>query len=196
MAGNHKFSPEHADRLLSADRLQATDFEALFREIGVRPRMTVADLGCGNGFFTLPLAEKVGPHGTVYAVDVSPEMLDKLRDRGVPDNVQILLSGEEAVPLETDSVDLAVASNMLHEVGNRPGYLLEIRRILRESGRLWVLDWLPLDEPQGPPKHHRLAPEVLEQDLRQAGFDVLWRKNMPPSHYHILAQKRVVRCGC
>ena len=191
-----KFSPQHAHHLLSQERRRSLNLDAALQEVGLSEGMVVADLGCGNGFFTLPLAEKVGEEGKVYAVDISPKMLELLRQRDLPPQVEVVLSEENKIPVPTDEVDFAVASNLFHELDDRYRFLLEVRRILKEKGRLWIIDWIPKEEPQGPPLDHRLPAVVVHRDLVRAGFEVLWQKTVGPSHYQILAVKQNLRCGC
>ena len=109
----------------------------------VNPGDTVVDLGCGPGFFTLPLAEMVGASGQVIAVDVQQGMLDRLRARaeaaGAAARVQLCLSGP-AGPGPVGPADLAVAFWMLHEVPDRVGFLRQVHDLLKPAGRLLLVE--------------------------------------------------------
>jgi 16S rRNA A1518/A1519 N6-dimethyltransferase RsmA/KsgA/DIM1 with predicted DNA glycosylase/AP lyase activity len=78
MAG-HIFNPEHADKLLDPKRIELLPPEKIIDELTLRNDDIIADLGAGNGFFTLPLAKNTSQ--TVYAVDIEPKMLELLKKR-------------------------------------------------------------------------------------------------------------------
>jgi ubiquinone/menaquinone biosynthesis C-methylase UbiE len=109
----------------------------------VNPGDTVVDLGCGPGFFTLPMAEMVGVSGQVIAVDVQQGMLDRLRARaeeaGVAARMRLCLSGP-AGPGPVGPADLAVAFWMLHEVPDRAGFLRQVHELLKPGGRLLLVE--------------------------------------------------------
>jgi ubiquinone/menaquinone biosynthesis C-methylase UbiE len=193
---NRKFPSSKSRQLLQKERYQYINPVTIFNEIGLKPGMRVADLGCGNGFFSLPAAEYVGQEGVVHATDVSEVMLNKLRQRLTPGNLIVSLSTEYNFPIETDSVDFALAAIVIHEVDNYHKFLLEVRRILKEEGYLWILEWEPVEEEKGPPQQHRISKKELTKYLTLAGFRVVWIKPAGDSHYQILAEKMRVSCSC
>lgn len=182
----HKFDPEHWERLVGEERRARLPVSAILNPIDVREGMVVADIGAGPGYFTLPLAERVGPRGRVYALDIEPRMLEALRSRGVPPNVEVLQSGESTLPLPDQSVDLAFLAFVYHELGDRPAMLAEIRRILRPGGRLVVADWVPREEEIGPPLHERIAEGVVTAEMEAAGFEVTTSFAANPSTYCVV----------
>jgi|Deesub1362B_J571_1020462.scaffolds.fasta_scaffold01738_2 ubiquinone/menaquinone biosynthesis C-methylase UbiE len=192
----HKFDPGHVDKLHSSERYRLLDPEKLLGDLGIQPGQVVADLGCGSGFFTIPLAKLVGAKGTVYAVDISEEMLTRLREQHPPEQVEIRQATENHIPLPTNSVDWVLLTFVYHELENRRRYLFEIRRILRENGKLWLLEWIPRNEEMGPPVQHRVAREQAVAELQEAGFRVLRSRDVNPSHYEVLAERTSIRCGC
>jgi len=104
---------------------------------------TVADLGCGPGFFTLPMARMVGPHGRVIAVDLQAEMLAKLKVRAERASLdsRIHLHQCSADSLgELPSLDFALAFFMVHEVPDPARLLGEVTGALREGGRLLLVE--------------------------------------------------------
>lgn len=101
------------------------------------------DLGCGPGFFTLPLAEMVGQTGSVIAVDVQQEMLDRLQARaekaGLVSRIRFQHSSPEG-PGILGPADFALAFWMLHEVADQPALLLQVHDSLREGGELLLVE--------------------------------------------------------
>ena len=189
----HKFDPSHADRLLSPERRQMQDPDAILSALDLSPGLRLADVGCGPGFFTLPAAERVGGDGQVYAFDVQHEMIARVAERAATaglDNVQAMLSKEAELPIPDEAVDVALLANVLHESPDRVKFLAEIGRTLRPGGVLGVVDWRKEEMPMGPPLADRLSTDQVETDLRAAGFEVEGPFTAGPRHYGIRARWR------
>ena len=182
-AHGHKFPAQHWERLLSDERRALLDPERLLDRVGVGAGMTVADLGAGPGFFTFPLAARVGPSGRVYATDVSRDMLEVLEQRGLPPHVHPIHAQESKFDIPDGVVDIALLGFVLHELAHATEFLGEVRRILRPDGRLVVLEWVPQEEPIGPPLHERLSEAQSETLLAAGGFQILERGHANASNY-------------
>ena len=168
----HKFKPENWERLLSATRRALLDPDQFVVRVDISPGSSVADLGAGPGFFTLPLARRVGSSGRVYALDVAPEMVARLEALALPAHVEVLLSGESHIPLPDGSVDAALLAFVLHELESPQAFLSDVRRIMRPGGRLIVIEWVPQVEELGPPLGERIAPETGKAILAEAGWEL------------------------
>lgn len=171
MTDNEKrFDPAKRHGLLSEERQARWDPPAFLRQFGLRPGQAALELGSGPGFWTLPLADLVGPTGMVWALDVSQEMLDTLAEQQPPAHVIPVLSELPAIGLETAVADFIFAAFVYHEVeGDR--LAAEMVRVTRPSGQVAILEWRPDGAHQsGPPNHHRVWPDAVQQDLEQAGF--------------------------
>lgn len=183
-----KFNPERWERLVSEERRSLLDADSFLEQIGVEPGSVVADLGAGPGFFTVPLAARVGPRGRVYALDVAPEMIRVLQDRDLPKNVQVKLSGENRLPLADRSVDMALLAFVLHELDNPALFLNEVERVLKPTARLVVLEWVPQEEEMGPPIQERIAEDDSAGILVSSGFRIDTRGPANASNYYLIAQ--------
>ena len=109
----------------------------------LRPGQTVADIGCGMGYFAVPMARLVGEGGRVIAVDLQPEMLDALKRRAACQNLQGRIHYHLAQPDRiglAEPVDLALAFWMVHEVRNPAAFLAEIKRMLKPDGRFLMVE--------------------------------------------------------
>ena len=109
----------------------------------LRPGQTVADIGCGMGYFAVPMARLVGEGGRVIAVDLQPEMLDALKRRAARQNLQGRIHYHLAQPDRiglAEPVDLALAFWMVHEVRNPAAFLAEIKRMLKPDGRFLMVE--------------------------------------------------------
>lgn len=169
-----RFDPQKRHALDNAEREAKWQPRSLLSHLGIQPGHTVLDLGCGTGFWTLPLAEIVGASGIVWALDVSQEMLDTLAERKPPTLVRPLLSELPHIDLPAASVDWIWAAFVIHEVESLENLITEMRRVLRDGGHLAILEWRPdAAHDDGPPNPHRLSPTKVIQQLKTAGFEIL-----------------------
>ncbi len=109
----------------------------------IRDGDTVVDVGCGPGFFTVPMARLVGPLGRVVAVDIQEQMLEKARQRaeraGLADRISLCLAGENGLDLDVKA-DFALVFWMAHEVDDLIRLFAEIRSALKAEGRLLLVE--------------------------------------------------------
>ena len=170
------FRVSEAQKLEDPERLKWLPPAEILDRLKLKPSTTVADVGAGTGYFTIPLAEFLGPTGTVYAVDLQRGMLDiltgKLSRQTTPLNVVVKHGTASRTGLPEESCDLVFMANLWHELDNHAAVLQETSRILRPAGRLAFLDWRhDLLPPPGPPAHHRLAMNGVVSVLRQNGWN-------------------------
>lgn len=183
----HKFDPAKIELLMGEERKRELDPFKLLRANGLSPGMSIADIGCGPGFFTLPAAEIVGKKGKVYAVDVQEEMLDDLKKRNPPENVQIVHSSENHIPIEDGSCDMVFIAFVFHEAEDKPLFLDELKRILKPGGKFLLLDWQKKVEEKGPPYEERIDIREVERLCKTAGLKVVGKVTIGPSYYRVSA---------
>ncbi|MCD6468684.1 MAG: class I SAM-dependent methyltransferase [Thermoplasmata archaeon] len=94
--------------------------DQIIKNIGLKPRQTIADIGAGGGYFTLKFAEAVGRKGRVYAVDTNPGFLEFIKssakEKGL-DNITTVLTKEERLDLPKESLDFIFMRNVTHHEG-------------------------------------------------------------------------------
>ena len=187
-----------AEALMSPERKKWQDPEKVVREIGVGAGMSVADLGCGPGFFTLPLAMAVGGTGKVYAVDSNERMLSHLKSNvqalGAPPRAAIvpIAADVAATGIPSGTVDVAFFANVLHDLAEPAAFLKELRRILRKgSGSVAVdIDWDKVETGVGPPLGIRLSADESRAILSKGGFEVTKPIYGGRFHYGLLCKVR------
>lgn len=133
----------------------------------IRPGMTVADIGAGEGYYTVRLAERVGEDGRVLAQDIDQDALRRLGSRVEDerlDNVSIKLGAEDDPRLPANSFDRIFMVHMYHEVTEPYAFLWRLRPALREGGQVIVVD---VDRPAD---QHGLRPQLLFCEFQAVGF--------------------------
>jgi SAM-dependent methyltransferase len=157
---DHRFCQAHAGRLNDPRRLEEhLSEDDLVRLLDLHGDEDVADLGSGTGFYTDIVARHTS--GTVYAVEVSPEMTDLYRERGVPPNVRLVEADVRELPLSAGSIDAAYSIVALHETAGDLG-MDRLLLSLRTPGRVVVVDWRlePTSWESGPPAARRISNEA------------------------------------
>ena len=163
--------------------------EELLRSLGLKEGDTLADVGCGPGFFAMAGAMIVGPGGTIYAIDTQQEMLDSLKKQSPPANVVPVKSAEHSIPLEGGIADMALIAFVLHEAADKALFMEEVKRIVRRGGIIAVLDWKKQKEEHGPLAEDRLTEGEVEALLGGAGFSTVHCASLNESHYRVSAIK-------
>ncbi len=179
-----KFPEENWQVLLNLERESWQSVEDFFRVAGPLENEIWADIGCGPGYFTLPLARKVRK---VYAIDSSPFMLSKCLERAKEEgieNIETLKCDEERIPLEDKSVDVSLLANLFHELLKPEKFVEEVRRITKS--RVIIIDWHPVPSPAGPPLEERIPKEEVLEFMRSRNFRLLEDSPSFPYHYFLI----------
>jgi ubiquinone/menaquinone biosynthesis C-methylase UbiE len=158
----------------------------LARELYLKPGDRVADIGCGNGAYTIALSHEVGDSGQVYAVDIHREMLhtlaQKLQRENIT-NVELLWADiEKFIQIDAYSLEAVVLSNVLFQLETIPNALTNISRILKPEGQLLVVEWSGTHGGIGPHGNHVVEEAEAERLVVEAGFRIL--KRLPAGQYH------------
>jgi len=166
--GFHTFDPDRAEQLDDPTRyayLSVDEFLALFDP---EPDDVVADIGSGTGFYTGDVAAVAG---TVYAVDIQPEMHEIHREKGMSDNVVPVTAGVETLPID-EPLDAVVSTMTFHEFAT-PDAMDAIVDALGESGRVALADWTSSGTgTRGPPLAERYDVADAVELCEAAGITV------------------------
>jgi ubiquinone/menaquinone biosynthesis C-methylase UbiE len=167
------------------------DPATLWKELDFSQGITLLDLGCGPGHYALAAAQRIGPEGTVYAVDLWDEGVAHLQQRAGQEclyNIKGLVAEAGDIPLDDRSVDVGFMATVLHdlaEAGTAAGALQEMLRVLKPGGLLAIVEFDKIDGPPGPPKHIRLAPEEVDALVSPYGFRREKTAKLGPYNYLI-----------
>ena len=157
--------------------------------LAIKPGEVIADIGAGSGYFTFRLAHHVGDKGKVYAIDVSPEMILHL-NRRIRElkaiNVSSILADPDDPLLPERSVNRFFFSNSWHHIDNQAKYLSLIKKILKPSGEVIMLDFHKKEIPVGPPMQMKIAREDLIKEMESNGFRLAQEHTFLPYQYFLV----------
>jgi predicted methyltransferase len=165
--------------------------DAVVAALALAPGMAVADIGAGTGYFESRLAAGVGATGTVFAVDIEPDMVRYLGERATRENtpnVRPTLGTPEDPGLAPASVDRILVVDTWHHVPARDAYAAKLAAALKPGGYLLVVDFT-LETSKGPPRAHRLAPAAVIAELTKAGLRASTVDAGLPDQYIVKAER-------
>lgn len=174
------------------------DSRKILEDIGIDKAERFADLGSGEGYFSLEAAKAVGEDGWVYAFDTDADSIATLKkeieDRKLANIEASVADISKSIPLADESISLVFMSNVLHGLvanNETDGTFKEIARTTTQTGRLAIVEFKKRQSPMGPPLSIRLGPDEVEALAKVYGFSrdrvleagqyhycIIFRKNM------------------
>jgi ubiquinone/menaquinone biosynthesis C-methylase UbiE len=174
------------------ERRQWQDPDQILSSIGVDNGMVFIDIGCGDGYFALPAARKVGPRGKVYANDIDPGAIERLRiqaEKEGLDNIFAEVKAAEETMVCEECADRVFFGIDLHDFEDAAVVLRHAKKMLLPSGLLIDLDWKDEPMPFGPPPEKRFSVEKARNLITAAGFSIVSVQDSGPYHYLIIARR-------
>ncbi len=147
--------------------------DLLLRELGLKPGMSVMDVGAGTGYYSRRMAALVGTKGTVYAIDVQPEMVEILNTvakRPEFSNVKPVLGSDTSVALPDGVADLAIMVDVYHELEFPSEMLASIKRALRPGGRVVFVEYRAEDARVPIKPVHKMSEAQIRREATQNGL--------------------------
>ena len=168
----HPDMPTSVERMLRPERAETLDPFRVMSHCPVNPRDTVADIGCGPGYFTLPLAKYL-IYGKVFALDASDEMIQACQERvnqARLGNVEVVKCEEYEFPVEAGVADGLFISVTLHHPEDRVRFLTAAKEMLKPGGWCFIVEWQKKETESGPPQQVRITTQELRQIAKDSGF--------------------------
>jgi ubiquinone/menaquinone biosynthesis C-methylase UbiE len=162
-----------ADWLVRPEREAEEHPDQALDLLKIQKGSTVADIGAGAGYFTLRLAERVGPSGVVYGEDIQPGMLDLLRKnmrKRRLTNVRAVLGTIDDPKLPKESLDLVLLVDVYHEFSEPEKMLERIRESLKPGGRLVLLEYRAEDPAVPIRPEHKMTVKQVRDEVEPEGF--------------------------
>jgi ubiquinone/menaquinone biosynthesis C-methylase UbiE len=173
-------SPEYSDEQTRDRRGEAV---RVMDRLGVRPGLRIADIGAGNGYYTVRLARRLGPGATIYAQDVSAEYLARLGARLKREGLSgvVIVQGAPRDPrLPPASVDLAILAHVYHEIENPFEFLYRLRPALAPGARVGIV------EVDRPTEEHGTPPRLLRCELAAVGYREVGFSRLAPADGYLM----------
>ncbi len=165
-----------AEWLIRNEREREERCSHVLKHLSINDGMTVCDMGCGNGFYTIKMAHLAGPQGRVLAVDVQPEMLDLLRNRLQTqniNNVTPILGSLHNPRLPDNEVDLILLVDVYHEFSHPELMLQAMRKSLSPSGQIVLVEFRE-EDPEVPIKPlHKMSKQQILKELIPNGYQLV-----------------------
>ena len=165
-----------ANWLLRSNREKEESTEDMIKALELKKGMTVADIGCGNGYHSLVMAELVGDVGKVLCVDIQSKMLQRLNERaqkaGVK-NVQTILGEYEDPKLPDNKVDLILLVDAYHEFTQPVKMLQKMRASLTEKGVIVLVEFRKEDKKVPIKEDHKMSKAQILKELQANSFKLV-----------------------
>lgn len=180
------------------------DSDEIIGELNLKGDETFMDAGCGDGHIAIKVIEDYLPEGTVYAVDVYDASIEDMEtyreENGIENLINIEADITKGIPgVDDESIDVVLMVNVFH--GFKASRTMddaidEFARIIKQDGRIAIMDYKAWDVPKGPPTAFRSSPEELEEVFNKHNLKMTYLneeigEDIPQgkSHYFIVFQK-------
>lgn len=183
-----KFEANFSYILLSDERMKEGSAESMIKFSGIAKKDVAVDFGCGPGFLTLLLAKKTK---TVYAVDINPRMLEIAAERAKKEklsNIEFVKSTEYSIRLP-EKANYVFSLSLVHEVVRKRKIFEVFHALLKEKGKLVVVDWRtdPKSWDFGPQPRERISKSKMVEWA--AGLFRLKKEKLMENQYYLLFEK-------
>ena len=183
-----------ADWLVRPEREIEENVEGALNAIGIQPASTVAEIGAGVGYVVLKMSKRVGPDGMVFANDIQPAMLERLKEAttrlGIR-NVTTVLGEPNDPKLPENRMDLIILVDVYHEFSQPQQMLRGIRSALKPSGRLVLLEYRKEDPAVPILADHKMSVAEVKAELEPEGFRLAETIESLPRQHILIFRKAV-----
>jgi predicted methyltransferase len=184
------YAAELAKRLDNPARDANQKPEEVIRALALPPDAIVADVGAGTGYFASRLARSV-PQGTVYAVDIEPQMVRSLKELAAREGLTNLVPIQSVPddPMLPVPVDLALMANVYQMILDRESYVRALRGKLTPTGRLVILSARP-GAGGSAPEQRRYPSEQIKAELERSGYFLVEEHDFLANHFFLIFRPR------
>ena len=185
MSGTEKW--HYADE---TERRKWQNPEAVLEKAGLKPGMTLIDIGCGQGFFTLPASRLIGPSGKVFGLDKDEIVISGLRIKASAEglkNIETITGAAEDNVVCSACADMVFLGIVLHDYNDPSKVLKNAHKMIKPGGKLVNLDWKKEAMDIGPPQAKRFDEDTALRLIKASGFGIESLSNSGQYHYLIVA---------
>lgn len=167
----------------------------IINNLDIEAGCSVADFGCGPGFFSIPFAKKIKENGILYAFDVLPQALESVQSKAKLESLsnikteRVNLEKENGSKLESESVDWVILKDILFQNKEKKVILTEAHRILKPGGKVLIVEWSGNDLTVGPDDQLRISRDDVLQLCQEIGLSFQKDVEAGKFHYAIVVVK-------
>lgn len=162
-----------ADWLDREERTKEEQPQKALNALNLHPGMLVGDVGAGTGFYSVRIAKRIAPTGIVYANDIQPGMIEKLRENAAAQhvsNIRTVLGTAQDARLPAGKLDLVVLIDVYHEFSQPQKMLDSIRTALKPGGHLVLLEYRE-EDPNVPIRpEHKMSVKTVKAEVIPEGY--------------------------
>lgn len=162
--------------------------DEVVRGLDLEPGDVIADIGAGDGYFTRRFAKEVSPGGQALGLEITSYNVESMRrdaDRLGLDSYKPMQVEPDDPGFEPRSVDVVFLCNAYHHLRNRVDYFKKVSGGLKQDGRVVVVDFYNKQMAVGPPPSHTLAKEVVLEEMKAAGYQLLSDRDFLEYQYYL-----------
>lgn len=174
------------------EREERTDL--LIENLPINPGDIVADIGAGTGYFSLPMARIVGDTGSVYSVDIQPEMLAIIEDRAAEQgisNIELVLATEKDPRLPADSIDMVLFVDAYHEFEWPWEVMSAVYESLVPGGKVVLIEYRAEDRRVPIRELHKMTEKQARAEMDAVGLEFVVNGDFLPQQHFMVFEKRV-----
>ncbi len=186
----HHFKPEQFEK---DERAQWQKVDEVIGAMGLKPGQSIADIGGGSGYFSRPFAKVVGETGVVYCCDIATNLLDYLHETAKKENLNNIVTVYCALDrpmLPPKSVDFIFFCNTNHHLRDRVEYYRGLLPLIREGGKIVVVDWKNIRQKVGPPPGHTKPKSVVLEEMDEAGWRLVCEETILEYQYFLIFEPK------
>ncbi len=167
----------------------------IINQVGIASGNTVADFGCGSGYFSIPVAQAVGEEGIVYSLDILPQALEEVQSKaktlGITNIIikRANLENENGSGFGKEEMDWVIMKDVLFQNKEKGNIIKEAYRILKPGGKALVMEWNDSDSSMGPAKEKRISQKEVLKLVGEQKFVVEKNVNAGNFHYAFVINK-------
>jgi ubiquinone/menaquinone biosynthesis C-methylase UbiE len=183
---------------LRADSIFALKFidpEQIIGFLNLPQGITVADFGCGTGYFSLPIARRIGSEGVVYALDILAEKLEAVESQAKTQGIhnvvirRVNLEKKDGSKLAAESTDWVIIKDMLFQNKEKSLILEEAKRVLKPDGKILIIEWKKEQMPIGPSQELRIPKDGMVELVKKVRLGIFGEVDAGNFHYGMILVK-------
>jgi len=164
-------------------------------QLDLRSGITVADFGCGTGYFSIPIAKKIGKEGVVYSLDIVPQKLEAVASQAKTQGITNIitkranLENEEGSKLGAESIDWVIMKDVLFQNKKKSNMFKEAKRVLKPGGKILIVEWRSGNSSIGPDSNLRISRDEINSLINDNQLLIVKDIEAGDFHYGLILSK-------